>query len=91
MQFLLGNIIERVLGLDKGFLSREGDIDSALIRISEPEAKRGGLGADIAGITEIISKYPWTELQKLKGDSKLLETVERAESVLANLRNALKQ
>src|SRR4051812_10158085 len=26
MQFLLGNIIERVLGLDKGFLSREGEL-----------------------------------------------------------------
>ena len=73
------------------FLSREGDIDSALILVSEPAAKRGGLSADIASITEVISKYPWTELQKLKGDSGLLETVERAQSVLINLRNALKQ
>lgn len=73
------------------FLSREGDIDSALLRVSEPEAKRTGLGDDIAGITELISKYPWTELQRLKGDPGLLKTIEHAQDVLAKLRNALKQ
>lgn len=71
------------------FLSREGDIDSALIRIAEPVIKRAGLGNDIAGLTEAISKYPWTELRKLKGDRELLETIERAQDVLSNLRDAL--
>lgn len=73
------------------FLSREGDIESALLRVSAPKAKRTGLRDDIAGITEVISKYPWTELEKLKGDSELVKTIERAQDVLANLRNALKR
>jgi ParB family transcriptional regulator, chromosome partitioning protein len=73
------------------FLSREGDIDSALLRVSGPAAKSAGLGNDIAGLTEAVSKYAWTELQKLKGDSELLETIDRAQEVLASLRNALEK
>lgn len=73
------------------FLSREGDIDSALLRVREPATKRAGLGNDIAGLTEAVSKYPWTELQNLKGDTELLKTIDRAQDVLAKLRDALRQ
>lgn len=72
------------------FLSQQGDIDSALLRISVPSTvKSRGLGSDIASITEVMTKYPWIELQKLKGDKETLKRIEEAQHVLESLKNAL--
>ncbi len=75
----------------QNFLSREGDIDSALMRISAPTKRHSGLGSDIANLTEAVSRYPWTELQKLKGDANILKKIERAQAVLSNLRDAIRK
>ncbi|MGH7216214.1 MAG: hypothetical protein ACREIG_03140, partial [Nitrospiraceae bacterium] len=72
------------------FLSSEGDIDSAMLRIApeKPNASSGLIG-DIESLTELIKKYPWTELQKLKGDDATLKKIKEARSVLDGLRDAL--
>jgi ParB family transcriptional regulator, chromosome partitioning protein len=72
------------------FLSPEGDIDSALLRLapSRPE-QSSGLKHDIAALTEVMSKYPWTELQQLKGDQEMLKRIEEAQRILKGLTEAL--
>ena len=72
------------------FLSRKGDIDSAMLRIAPPEAKPArGLQGDIEALTEAVKGYPWTELEGLKGDEELLRKIRDAESMLDSLRKAL--
>ncbi len=36
-----------------------------------------------------MKKYPWTELQKLKGDQVTLEKIEEARSIPENRKDAL--
>jgi len=74
----------------QNFLSPEGDIGSALLRLapSGPE-QRGGLKRDIAALTEVMTKYPWTELQQLKGDQEMLKRIEEAQNILKGLKEAL--
>ena len=73
------------------FLRPEGDIDSALLRVKAPAAKKSrSLMDEVASLTEAVTRYPWTELQKLKGDQEALRQIEEAQAVLDNLRNAVK-
>ncbi|MDH3281159.1 MAG: ParB/RepB/Spo0J family partition protein [Gammaproteobacteria bacterium] len=73
------------------FLRPEGDIDSAVLRAKVPASKKSrGLMDDVASLTEAVTKYPWTELQKLKGDQEALRQIEEAQAVLDSLRQALK-
>lgn len=74
----------------QNFLSSEGDIDTALLRLATPIAKQvGNLRSDIAALTETMTKYPWTELQQLKGDQETLKRIEEAQRVLKSLKEAL--
>ncbi len=74
----------------QNFLSSEGDIDSALLRLAPPRQEQGaGLKRDITSLTEIMAKYPWTELQQLKGDQEMLGRIEEAQRILKDLKEAL--
>ncbi len=74
----------------QNFLSSEGDIDSALLRLAPPRQEQGaGLKRDITSLTEIMAKYPWTELQQLKGDQDMLGRIEEAQRILKDLKEAL--
>src|SRR6266481_4123539 len=50
------------------FLSDDGSIDSALLKLGPlPAKKRQGLVGDIQALAEVIKGYPWTTLANLKG------------------------
>jgi hypothetical protein len=49
----------------------------------------GGIAVDIESLTAVMKKYPWAELQKLKGDQVTLEKIEEAHSILENHKDAL--
>lgn len=72
------------------FLTPSGDIDSAMLRIAaeKPKAPRGLVG-DIESLTDLVKKYPWTDLHKLKGNKEALKKIEDAQSVLKGLKDAL--
>src|SRR6266571_3456553 len=51
------------------FLSDDGSIDSALLKLGPaPAKKRQGLVGDIHALVDVIKGYPWTTLASLKGD-----------------------
>ncbi|HRK63724.1 MAG TPA: ParB/RepB/Spo0J family partition protein [Terricaulis sp.] len=72
------------------FLSDQGDIDSAMLRL-EPKAKesKGGLSDDLEAAMESMKSVPWTTLQELKGNPELLKQLEEAEALLKSLKSAL--
>jgi ParB family chromosome partitioning protein len=72
------------------FVTQDGDIQSAMLRIEADEPKvNGGLVGDIESLTELMKKYPWTDLQKLKGDKEALRKIDDARKVLNELKDAL--
>ena len=71
------------------FLARGGDIDSALLHIQPAASKDPGLSGDLDSVIESVTRLPWTALEDLKGDKKMLEKIENAQSLLSNLRNTL--
>src|SRR5207302_7564282 len=72
------------------FLTQDGDMQSAMLRIAAEKPKfNGGLVGDIESLTELMKKYPWTDLQKLKGEKEALRKIEDARKVLNELKDAL--
>jgi ParB family transcriptional regulator, chromosome partitioning protein len=72
------------------FLSEEGDLDSAMLRVGPPEKKaKGGLSSDLEAAVDAMKNVPWTALQELKGDPNILQKIGDAEALLRSLRKAL--
>lgn len=71
------------------FLSREGDIDSAMMRVGGGDTNTKGLTADLRSFSERLKKYPWTDLQALQGDADALIEIMEAQKILDGLKNAL--
>ena len=72
------------------FLSEEGDIDSAMLRVAPMEPKKGtGLVSELDAAMDAIRRTPWTTLADLKGDETLLKKIDEAESLLETLRKNL--
>lgn len=72
------------------FLSEEGDLDSAQLRLgpTEKDASEGALTKmDVA--LAALKGLPWTTFQEMKGDSKVLSKIQEAEEMLKSLRKAL--
>ncbi len=72
------------------FLSNEGDLDSAQLRLkpAEKDASDGALNKMETALTALKS-LPWTAFQEMKGDPKVLTKIEEAEALLKSLRKAL--
>jgi ParB family transcriptional regulator, chromosome partitioning protein len=72
------------------FLSDQGDIESALLRVA-PDTKpaKTGLPGDLESAVEAMKNVPWTVLQELKGDPNILKKIDDAEALLRSLRKAL--
>ena len=72
------------------FLTDQGDIDSAMLRLGAPEKKpRTGLSGDLETVVEAMKNVPWTALQELKGDANILKRIDDVEALLQSLRKAL--
>jgi ParB family chromosome partitioning protein len=72
------------------FLNDQGDIDSAMLRMT-PTAKKeaSGLPAELESAIQSMKNVPWTALQELKGDVDVLRKIDDAEALLKSLRHAL--
>lgn len=73
------------------FLSDQGDIDSAMLRIAPPAPKqsKAGLPGDLDSAVEAMRNVPWTVLQELKNDPAILKKIDDAQALLQSLRKAL--
>jgi ParB family chromosome partitioning protein len=72
------------------FLSDEGDLESAQLRIRPVEKKNtGGVLTDLETAVDAMKNVPWTTLQELKGDTEVLKKLDAAEELLKSLRKAL--
>jgi ParB family chromosome partitioning protein len=72
------------------FLSKDGDLDSAMMRVGPPAKKdRSGLSGDLDAAIESMKRVPWTALSDLKGDPEILRKIDDAEALLRSLRKNL--
>lgn len=72
------------------FLNDEGDLDSAMLRVSGSDKKAdGGLAEDLDAAMEALKNVPWTTLQDLKGNPELLKKIDTTEALLRSLRKIL--
>jgi ParB family chromosome partitioning protein len=72
------------------FVSEEGDLESAQLRLRPVEKKaKDGLLAELESAVEAMKNVPWTALQQLKGNAAALKKIDDAEELLKSLRKAL--
>ena len=71
------------------FLNESGDLESAQLRVKQPEKKAKGLLADLEVAVDTMKSVPWTALEELKGNADLLKKLEDAEALLRSLRQAV--
>lgn len=72
------------------FLSEDGDLESAMLRLG-PAAKKAknGLAGELESAVEAMKRVPWTALAELKGDPDILKKIDDAEALLRSLRKTL--
>jgi ParB family chromosome partitioning protein len=71
------------------FMSSEGNIESALLRIEPPASEPKGLLSDLAALCDSIKGYSWTELEALRQSSQAREKVREAHALLQKLQSSL--
>ncbi len=72
------------------FLSDEGDVESAMLRLPPAErTKNAGLVPELDAVMDAIRRTPWTVLEDLKGDPQLMKRIDDAEALLKTLRRTL--
>lgn len=72
------------------FLSEDGDLESAMMRLGTAEKKaKNGLAGDLDFAVEAMMRVPWTTLAELKGDPEILKKIDDAEALLKSLRKTL--
>jgi ParB family transcriptional regulator, chromosome partitioning protein len=72
------------------FLSEEGDLDSAMLRLGPNANKeKRGLASDLETAVESMKNVPWTAIADLKKDENLLKKIDEASALLATLRKTL--
>jgi ParB family chromosome partitioning protein len=71
------------------FMSDEGDIESALLRIEPPTPEPKGLLADLTALCDSIKGYSWTELEALRQNPGASGKVAEASALLQRLQQSL--
>lgn len=72
------------------FLSDEGDLESAQLRLRPVEKKaKDGLLTELDSAVEAMRNVPWTALQEMKGNANVMKKIQDAEELLKSLRKAL--
>jgi len=74
----------------ENFLSEQGDLETASLRISSgKKEKGGGLSSELDAAVAAMKRVPWTALAELKGDPEILKKIDDAEALLKSLRKTL--
>lgn len=72
------------------FLTHDGDIDSAMLRIGgEIQDKNMGLYSDLTTVVESMKRVPWTALVEMKNDADILKKIDEASALLRTLRQSI--
>lgn len=71
------------------FLSREGDIESAMLRVAPVQKAKPGLISELDAAMDAMKRVPWTALEELKGNPDVLRRLDDAEALLRTLRRTL--
>ena len=72
------------------FISDEGDLDSAMLRVRHGERKpKNTRAGDLGVVIEAMKNVPWTALDELRSDADVLKKIDDAEALLRSLRKAL--
>lgn len=73
------------------FLSQDGDIRSALLRIREPDkpssASNGTLMADLDALIGSLGSHSWQSIDKLREDPQFAERIDQAQRLLSDLKH----
>jgi ParB family transcriptional regulator, chromosome partitioning protein len=75
----------------ENFLSEQGDLETASLRIATGSKEGGRLSAELNAAVEAMKRVPWTALAELKGDANILKKIDDAEALLKSLRKTLSQ
>jgi ParB family chromosome partitioning protein len=74
----------------ENFLSEQGDLETASLRISSGKKAKGGeLSGELDAAVEAMKRVPWTTLAELRGDPEILKKIDDAEALLKSLRKTL--
>jgi ParB family chromosome partitioning protein len=69
------------------FLSRDGDLETAMLRLGPEQKKREpDFLSNLDATVESVKQLPWTALEQMKGDPDVLKKLEDAEALLKSLR-----
>ncbi|MCV0377555.1 ParB N-terminal domain-containing protein [Microbacterium sp.] len=73
------------------FLSADGDVDSAILRIpaKEEKSEKPELIAGLDAAMDTVRRVPWTSLDELRGNAEVLRSLDDAEALLKSLRKSL--
>lgn len=72
------------------FLSEEGDLESAMLRLGMTVKKeKGSLASDLEAVVDSMKRVPWTALADLKKDPEILRKIDEASELLGALRKTL--
>lgn len=71
------------------FLSDEGSIDTAMLRLAPKETRAAGVLDQLDSAIDAIKKASWTDIVDLQGDPEALQKLEDAEKLLQALRSNL--
>lgn len=74
----------------ENFLSRDGDLETAMMRVA-PDAKKRDpdFVSNLDATVQSMKQLPWMALEDMKGDPELLKKIEDAEALLRTLRQNL--
>jgi ParB family transcriptional regulator, chromosome partitioning protein len=72
------------------FLTRDGDIESAMLRIGgNTQGQSTGLSGDLTTVVESMKRVPWTALAEMKNDPDILQKIDEASALLRTLRQSI--
>ncbi|AMA60067.1 ParB/RepB/Spo0J family partition protein [Bradyrhizobium sp. CCGE-LA001] len=71
------------------FLTRDGDIESAMLRIGSSTQGQTGLSGDLSAVVESMKRVPWTALAEMKNDPDILKKIDEASALLRTLRQSI--